>query len=59
MRQLWSNERLTFSGQFYKTENATIYDRPETPVPIFVSAHGAIMAKFVGRWLYLHQRQSA
>jgi coenzyme F420-dependent glucose-6-phosphate dehydrogenase len=49
MRQLWSNERVTFSGQFYKTENATIYDRPETPVPIFVSAHGAIMAKFVGR----------
>ena len=49
MRQLWSNERVTFSGQFYKTENATIYDRPETPVPIFVSAHGAIMARFVGR----------
>ena len=49
MRQLWSKERVTFSGQFYQTENATIYDRPETPVPIFVSAHGAIMAKFVGR----------
>jgi coenzyme F420-dependent glucose-6-phosphate dehydrogenase len=49
MRQLWSKERDTFSGQFYQTENATIYDRPETAVPIFVSAHGAIMAKFVGR----------
>jgi coenzyme F420-dependent glucose-6-phosphate dehydrogenase len=49
MRQLWSKERVTFSGQFYQTENATIYDRPETPVPIFASAHGAIMAKFVGR----------
>jgi coenzyme F420-dependent glucose-6-phosphate dehydrogenase len=49
MRQLWSKERVTFSGQFYQTENATIYDRPETAVPIFVSAHGAIMAKFVGR----------
>src|SRR6202795_1609760 len=45
MRQLWSKERVTFSGQFYQTKNATIYDRPETPVPIFVSAHGAIMAK--------------
>jgi coenzyme F420-dependent glucose-6-phosphate dehydrogenase len=49
MRQLWSKERVTFSGPFYKTENATIYDRPEIPVPIFISAHGAIMAKFVGR----------
>ena len=33
----------------YKTENATLYDRPEQPIPIFVAAHGAVMAKFVGR----------
>jgi coenzyme F420-dependent glucose-6-phosphate dehydrogenase len=49
IRQLWTQDRVTFAGQFYKTENATIYDRPETPVPIFVSAAGPIMAKFVGR----------
>jgi coenzyme F420-dependent glucose-6-phosphate dehydrogenase len=49
IRQLWTEERVTFTGQFYKTQNATIYDRPQTPVPIFISAAGAIMAKFVGR----------
>jgi coenzyme F420-dependent glucose-6-phosphate dehydrogenase len=49
MRQLWTEKRVTFAGQYYKTENATIYDRPEEPVPIFVSAAGPMVAKFVGR----------
>jgi coenzyme F420-dependent glucose-6-phosphate dehydrogenase len=49
IRRLWSEERLTFDGEFYKTENATIYDRPETPVPIYVAAAGAMVAKFAGR----------
>jgi coenzyme F420-dependent glucose-6-phosphate dehydrogenase len=49
MRRLWTEERVTFAGQFYRTENATIYDRPDAPIPIFVSAAGAIVSKFVGR----------
>ncbi len=49
MRTLWTEERVTFDGEYYKTENATIYDRPEVPVPIYVSAGGAQVAKFAGR----------
>jgi len=49
MRLLWTQERVTFAGQFYRTANATIYDRPEKPVPIFISAAGPTIAKFVGR----------
>jgi coenzyme F420-dependent glucose-6-phosphate dehydrogenase len=49
IRLLWAKERVSYSGQFYKTEKATLYDRPEKSIPIFVSAHGAVMAKFVGR----------
>lgn len=49
MRLLWTDERVSYGGQFYKTENATLYDRPDQPIPIFVAAHGAVMAKFVGR----------
>ncbi len=30
-------ERVSFEGQYYKTEKATIYDRPDTPVPIYVA----------------------
>jgi coenzyme F420-dependent glucose-6-phosphate dehydrogenase len=49
MRLLWTQERVTFVGQFYRTANATIYDRPEKPVPIFISAAGPTIAKFVGQ----------
>ena len=49
MRKLWSEERVTFEGQYYKTANATIYDRPETPLPIYISAGGQQVAKFVGK----------
>jgi coenzyme F420-dependent glucose-6-phosphate dehydrogenase len=49
IRRLWQEERLTFEGTFYKTENATIYDRPETMVPIYLAAAGPMVAKFAGR----------
>ncbi len=29
IRKLWTEERVTFEGQYYRTENATIYDKPE------------------------------
>src|SRR3954454_15887095 len=49
MRKLWTEERVSFEGTYYKTEKATIYDRPETPVPIYVAAAGAMVAKYAGR----------
>jgi coenzyme F420-dependent glucose-6-phosphate dehydrogenase len=49
MRQLWTEERVTFTGEYYSTERATIYDRPEQPVPIYVAASGPLAAKLVGR----------
>lgn len=49
MRRLWSEERVSFEGTYYKTENATIYDRPGRPVPIYVAAAGALVAKYAGR----------
>jgi coenzyme F420-dependent glucose-6-phosphate dehydrogenase len=49
MRKLWTEERVTFEGEYYRTEKATIYDRPETPVPIWVAAAGALVAKYAGR----------
>src|ERR1700721_515693 len=40
MRQLWTEERVTFQGQYYQTRDATIYDRPVAPAPIYVGAGG-------------------
>ena len=49
IRRLWSEERVTFEGDYYRTENATVYDRPDEPVPIFVAASGPLAAKLAGR----------
>jgi len=40
---------VTFDGEYYHTRNATIYDRPEKPVPIYVGAGGPQVAKYAGR----------
>ncbi|MBD8877085.1 glucose-6-phosphate dehydrogenase (coenzyme-F420) [Roseibium polysiphoniae] len=50
IRKLWTEERVSFEGDYYKTESATIYDRPENPVPIYVAAAGPMIAKYAGRF---------
>jgi coenzyme F420-dependent glucose-6-phosphate dehydrogenase len=49
IRRLWTDERVDFEGRFYRTANATIYDKPDTPVPIYVAASGPLAAKLAGR----------
>ena len=49
MRQLWDGERVTFDGQYYRTVDATIYDRPEGGVPVYVAAGGPVVARYAGR----------
>lgn len=48
MRRLWTDERVSFEGKYYRTLKATIYDRPEQPVPIFIAAGGPKAAALVG-----------
>jgi coenzyme F420-dependent glucose-6-phosphate dehydrogenase len=49
IRTLWTQERVTFEGEYYQTDRATIYDRPDTPVPVYVAASGPLAAKLAGR----------
>jgi coenzyme F420-dependent glucose-6-phosphate dehydrogenase len=49
IRRLWNEERVSFQGDFYKTVNATIYDRPETPLPIYIAGAGPMISKYAGR----------
>jgi coenzyme F420-dependent glucose-6-phosphate dehydrogenase len=49
MRRLWTEERVTFEGDYYRTDRATIYDRPPEPVPILVAASGPLAARLAGR----------
>jgi coenzyme F420-dependent glucose-6-phosphate dehydrogenase len=49
IRLLWTDHSVTFDGEYYHTRNATIYDRPEEPVAIYIGAGGPQVAKYAGR----------
>ncbi len=49
IKRLWSEELVTFEGTYYRTRTATIYDRPDQPIPIYMSAGGPVAAKLAGR----------
>jgi coenzyme F420-dependent glucose-6-phosphate dehydrogenase len=49
IRELWSGERVTFEGEYYRTDKATIYDKPEQAVPIWLAASGPAATRFAGR----------
>jgi coenzyme F420-dependent glucose-6-phosphate dehydrogenase len=49
IRKLWTEERVDFKGDYYEVSRATIYDRPEEPVPIYIAASGPLAAKLAGR----------
>jgi coenzyme F420-dependent glucose-6-phosphate dehydrogenase len=50
IRQLWSDERVTFKGRYYSTDKATIYDKPTIAPPIYVAAAGPVLAKYAGQF---------
>jgi coenzyme F420-dependent glucose-6-phosphate dehydrogenase len=50
IRQLWNEPRVSFKGQYYRTDKATIYDRPERSPPIYVAAAGPVIAKYAGQF---------
>src|SRR3982075_991612 len=49
IKLLWSEQSVTFEGEYYRTRNATIYDRPDEPIPVYIGAGGPQVAKYAGR----------
>ena len=49
IQQLFREDFVTFEGEYYRTHNATIYDRPDEPVPIYIAASGPAAARLAGR----------
>jgi coenzyme F420-dependent glucose-6-phosphate dehydrogenase len=50
MRALWTEDEVTFEGEYYRTVGATIYDRPKDPIPVYIAAGGPVVAKYAGRY---------
>ncbi len=49
MRELWDGERVTHDGPYYRTLRATVYDKPDERVPVYVAASGPKAAALAGR----------
>jgi coenzyme F420-dependent glucose-6-phosphate dehydrogenase len=49
IRKLWTEERVSFEGEYYRTDRATIYDKPEERIPFYIAASGPLAAKLAGR----------
>jgi coenzyme F420-dependent glucose-6-phosphate dehydrogenase len=47
--RLWREDFVTFEGEYFRTRDATIYDRPDEPVPLYVAASGPAAARLAGR----------
>jgi coenzyme F420-dependent glucose-6-phosphate dehydrogenase len=49
IKLLWSEDRVSFEGEYYRTDKATIYDRPEQPVPLYIAGSGPAATRLAGR----------
>jgi G6PDH family F420-dependent oxidoreductase len=49
MRLLWQGGQQSHRGRHYRVENARVYDLPDTPPPVLVSAFGPKATKVAAR----------
>ena len=49
IQRLWAEDRVTHHGTYFTTEDVTIYDRPEEPVPIYIGGAGPAATRLAGR----------
>jgi coenzyme F420-dependent glucose-6-phosphate dehydrogenase len=49
MQRLFREEFVSFEGEFYRTHNATIYDKPAQPVPVYIAGSGPAASRLAGR----------
>jgi coenzyme F420-dependent glucose-6-phosphate dehydrogenase len=49
IKLLWSQERVDFDGAYYKLDRATIYDRPDQTVPLYIAGSGPAATRLAGR----------
>ncbi|OHV05653.1 F420-dependent hydroxymycolic acid dehydrogenase [Mycobacterium talmoniae] len=50
IRQLFTGQRISFSGRYFQTQQLKLYDRPDSPPPIFVAASGPKSTQVAGQY---------
>ena len=49
IKQLWSEDYVTFDGKYFHTRAAKLFDKPPQPIPLLIAAGGPQAATFAGR----------
>lgn len=49
IQRLWAEERVTHHGEYFTTEDVTVYDRPDEPVPLYIGGAGPAATRLAGR----------
>ena len=49
IQELFREDMVSFEGQYYATHNATLYDKPAEPVPVYIGASGPAASRLAGR----------
>ncbi|MCR8671719.1 glucose-6-phosphate dehydrogenase (coenzyme-F420) [Agrococcus sp. HG114] len=50
IKRLWTDERVDFEGDYYSLAGATIYDRPDERIPIYVAGGGPGTTRYAARF---------
>lgn len=49
MRRLWTEDFVTHEGEYFRTQNATVYEKPAGNLPLYIAGAGAQAARLAGR----------
>ena len=49
MRRLWTEDFVTYEGEYFHTKAATVYDKPTGKLPLYIAAAGGQAARLAGR----------
>jgi coenzyme F420-dependent glucose-6-phosphate dehydrogenase len=49
MKQLWTEDHVSYQGEYYRTRDATVYDKPTGTMPLYIAGAGASAARLAGQ----------
>jgi coenzyme F420-dependent glucose-6-phosphate dehydrogenase len=48
IKLLWNEDFVSFKGKYYTLDAANLYDKPSTPVPLYVASRGPVVTRMAG-----------
>jgi coenzyme F420-dependent glucose-6-phosphate dehydrogenase len=49
IKKLWTEEWVTFKGEYYWIKDSNLYSKPQKPIPLYIAAMGSQTARFAGQ----------